>query len=65
MPTSETNPSMKQSSNTMLRILLKISILLNHDDQVIQYNIHDPPQLTEGDEEDNEDQPLTEHDDDG
>eukprot|EP00957_Ditylum_brightwellii_P107829 8225757-Ditylum_brightwellii.AAC.1 len=40
------------------------SILLNHDPQVIQYNIHDPPHLTEEDEEDNEDQSDTEHDDD-
>eukprot|EP00957_Ditylum_brightwellii_P193809 14758096-Ditylum_brightwellii.AAC.1 len=39
------------------------SILLNHDHQVIQYNIHDLPHITEEDEEDNEDQSGTEHDD--
>eukprot|EP00957_Ditylum_brightwellii_P031405 2381103-Ditylum_brightwellii.AAC.1 len=31
------------------------SILLNHDPQIINCNIHDPPHLTEEDEEDNED----------
>eukprot|EP00957_Ditylum_brightwellii_P070842 5383523-Ditylum_brightwellii.AAC.1 len=31
------------------------SILLNSDPQVIHYNIHDPPYLTEEDEEDNDD----------
>eukprot|EP00957_Ditylum_brightwellii_P002722 209170-Ditylum_brightwellii.AAC.1 len=40
------------------------SILLNHDPQIIHYNIHDPPQLREEDKEDNEDQSVTEHDDD-
>eukprot|EP00957_Ditylum_brightwellii_P190162 14475355-Ditylum_brightwellii.AAC.1 len=40
------------------------SILLNHDSQVIQYNTHDPPHLTEEDEEDDKDQSAREHDDD-
>eukprot|EP00957_Ditylum_brightwellii_P133942 10213700-Ditylum_brightwellii.AAC.1 len=40
------------------------SILLDYDPQVIQYNIHDLPHLTEEDEEDNEDPSDTEHDDD-
>eukprot|EP00957_Ditylum_brightwellii_P075075 5704542-Ditylum_brightwellii.AAC.1 len=31
------------------------SILLNHDPQIIHYNIYDPPHLTEEDEEENED----------
>eukprot|EP00957_Ditylum_brightwellii_P027634 2088810-Ditylum_brightwellii.AAC.1 len=38
------------------------SILLNHDPQIIQYNIHDPPHLIEEDEEDDKDQSITEHD---
>eukprot|EP00957_Ditylum_brightwellii_P182599 13908652-Ditylum_brightwellii.AAC.1 len=44
------------------------SILINPDPQIKYYNVHDTPHLTdnmEEDEEDNEDQPLTEHDDDG
>eukprot|EP00957_Ditylum_brightwellii_P201211 15324577-Ditylum_brightwellii.AAC.1 len=40
------------------------SILLNHGPQIIQYNIHDPPHLTEEDEEHNENQSETKHDDD-
>eukprot|EP00957_Ditylum_brightwellii_P166047 12642198-Ditylum_brightwellii.AAC.1 len=43
------------------------SILINPDPQVIQYNIHDLPHLTsitEEDEEENEDQPVTDQDDD-
>eukprot|EP00957_Ditylum_brightwellii_P020323 1533852-Ditylum_brightwellii.AAC.1 len=40
------------------------SILLNHDPQIIHYNMHDPPHVTKEDEEDNEDQSVTEHDDD-
>ena len=40
------------------------SILLNHDPQVIQYNTHDPPHLTEEDEEGNEDHSDTDHDED-
>eukprot|EP00957_Ditylum_brightwellii_P072885 5539275-Ditylum_brightwellii.AAC.1 len=38
------------------------SILIIHDPQIIQYNTHDPPHLTEEDEEENEDQLVTEHD---
>eukprot|EP00957_Ditylum_brightwellii_P107255 8183780-Ditylum_brightwellii.AAC.1 len=37
-------------------------ILLNHDPQIIHYNVHDPPHLTEEDEEDNEDQTVIEQD---
>eukprot|EP00957_Ditylum_brightwellii_P134318 10240252-Ditylum_brightwellii.AAC.1 len=40
------------------------SILLNHDPQIIQYNIHDSFHLKEEDEEDNEDQSVTEYADD-
>eukprot|EP00957_Ditylum_brightwellii_P170081 12946331-Ditylum_brightwellii.AAC.1 len=40
------------------------SILLNHNPQIIHYNIHDPPYLEEEDEEDNEGQSVTEHDND-
>eukprot|EP00957_Ditylum_brightwellii_P120374 9184826-Ditylum_brightwellii.AAC.1 len=40
------------------------SILLNHDPQVIQYNICDLPQITKEDEEDNEGHSDTEHDED-
>eukprot|EP00957_Ditylum_brightwellii_P118683 9052670-Ditylum_brightwellii.AAC.1 len=37
-------------------------ILVNHDPQVIQYNIHDLTHLTEEDEEDNKKQSDIEHD---
>eukprot|EP00957_Ditylum_brightwellii_P002868 219951-Ditylum_brightwellii.AAC.1 len=44
------------------------SILINHDPQMIHYNIHDLPHLTDNtdeDEEENEDQSVTDNDDDG
>eukprot|EP00957_Ditylum_brightwellii_P107053 8167849-Ditylum_brightwellii.AAC.1 len=64
MQTSEIHLSVKQSNNTMLRILFNMSILINHDPQIKYYNVHEPPHLTEEDEEDNKDQSVTQHDDD-
>eukprot|EP00957_Ditylum_brightwellii_P161986 12333581-Ditylum_brightwellii.AAC.1 len=43
------------------------SVLINPDPKVIQYNIHDPPYLTnntEEDEKENEDQSVADHDND-
>eukprot|EP00957_Ditylum_brightwellii_P020213 1524578-Ditylum_brightwellii.AAC.1 len=45
MPTSETNPPVKQSNNTMLSILLNMYFLIKSDPQIKYYNVHDPPTL--------------------
>eukprot|EP00957_Ditylum_brightwellii_P098438 7499958-Ditylum_brightwellii.AAC.1 len=54
MPTSETNPPVKQSNNTMLSILLNMQSCLH----LLSNN-------TEEDGKDNEDQTVTDNDNDG